>query len=116
MALGAYVQSARDADKISDKNRNIASLEARATQAAANVEGAQAALAKMEANYRALKGKAEILERFLTYRKRPRERYSQAIICTARLCTLAASARIRYPHRTRPSRSVTGSVPFRLGT
>jgi hypothetical protein len=84
-AVGALIQSVHDEEKAAEKDRIVAELKNRAVEelidknralselagkerkANANVEGAKNALAQMEAADHALKGKAEFLERYLTY-------------------------------------------------
>jgi len=87
--IGALVQSVHDEEKVAQKDRTISELTDqknstvaelkdrerqaldRERQATANVEGVTSVLANMQARERALKGKAEFLERFLTYRLQP---------------------------------------------
>lgn len=89
VALGAWVQSASDDDKIAQKNSRIAQLENEGAnklrekdnsivqlqrqndELNAKIGGAQDALKTMNNSYRAIKGKAEFLERFLTYQISP---------------------------------------------
>src|SRR5260221_434871 len=65
VAIGSWAQSAHDDDKIAEKNATIQELRTRSAQDTADVEAARNALRAMELNDRALRGKAEFLDRFL---------------------------------------------------
>jgi hypothetical protein len=67
-ALGGWAQSAHDDDKLAEKNATIQDLKTHQSQDTANVDAARNTLKAMEASDRALRGKAEFLERFLAYK------------------------------------------------
>jgi outer membrane murein-binding lipoprotein Lpp len=80
VALGSWVQSARDDDKIAEKNGKIAELNSRIDDLGkqqkddqAKIDGASSAVKAMSRRYNALKGKSDFLEHYLTYVNSPIE-------------------------------------------
>lgn len=78
VALGGWVQASRDDDKIAEKNRTISRLSAEKNTATGQLNDAQRNLASVTAMLKqsasdqdALAGKAEFLERFLSYELAP---------------------------------------------
>jgi hypothetical protein len=78
IGIGAWVQSARDEDKVADKNRVISDLGGKINtingqleEARRNFDGATDAIKSAARERQALEGKASFLERFLSYKVAP---------------------------------------------
>ncbi|MGJ4961339.1 hypothetical protein [Bradyrhizobium sp. HKCCYLRH3061] len=80
VSIGSWAQSAHDDEKIAEKNALIQDLKSRSGQDTANVEAARSSLKIMQANVRALRGKAEFLDRFLAYELSARDPAKQLFI------------------------------------